>query len=402
MPVTEPIGFPLRRACPFDPPAQYATLRAEQPVTRVRVPDGQLAWLVTRYEDVRRLLTDPRVSADRGHPNLPLTEPVTPQGRQAIAAVARSLIGLDPPEHGKRRRMLVTEFTVRRIQRLRPRIQQIVDGRIDELLAGPRPADLVSVLALPVTSMVICELLGVPYTEREYFQHRVTVQVRRDVAPEQRRQAGAELRGFIDRLVTVKEAAPGDDLLGRLIVRRRSIPELDHELLVGLAMLLLIAGFESTANMISLGVASLLQHPEQLATLAAEPAAVSAATEELLRYLSIVDTMPRVATADIEVGGVTIRAGEGLLFGFAAANHDEDAFPSASALDVCRSARHHVAFGYGSHQCLGQHLARCELEVVFRTLFARVPSLRLAAPVEDLPFKEYSNVYGLERLPVTW
>jgi cytochrome P450 len=394
--------FPLPRTGPFGPPAGYATLRAHRPVVRVRAPDGQLAWLVTRHTDVRRLLTDPRVSADRGHPNLPLTEPVTPEGRQAIAAVARSLIGLDPPEHGRRRRMLIVEFTLRRIQALRSHIQQVVDGRIDHLLAGPRPADLVAGLALPVPSMVLCELLGVPYQDRDYFQHRATAQVRRQIAPEQRRQAGSELRTYLDRLVTAKEAEPTDDLLGRLIAANRRTPEFDHGLLVGLAMLLMIAGFESTANMISLGVASLLAHPDQLAAITADPQAIGPALEELLRYLSIVDAMPRVATQDIEVGGVTIAAGDGILFSFAAANHDEEVFPQSSTMDLHRNARQHMAFGYGVHQCIGQNLARTELEIVFRTLFVRVPGLRLATRLDDLPFKHDSSVYGIDRLPVTW
>jgi cytochrome P450 len=402
-----PPQFPLARGCPFDPPAEYAALRAERPVTRVRVPSGQEAWLVTRHEDVRRLLTDARVSADRGHPNLPLTEAVTPASRQAIAAVGRSLIGLDPPEHGARRGLLITEFTVRRINTLRPYIQRVVDGFVDDLLAGPRPADLVTALCLPVPSLVLCELLGVPYEDREFFQHRATVQVRRGVAPEERQKAGAELRGYLDRLITGKEAAPGDDLLGRLIVRNRAAAAdgeapFDHALLVGLAMLLMAAGHESTANMLSLGVAGLLENPEQLAAIAGDPAAVPMAMEELLRYFAIVDTMPRVAKADIEIGGVTVRAGEGLLIGFASANRDGAAFADPDTLDVRRGARHHVAFGYGVHQCIGQNLARAEMEIVFRTLIARVPGLKLAVPLDELPFKDDSSVYGLDRLPVTW
>ncbi|MBI1757950.1 MAG: cytochrome P450 [Actinobacteria bacterium] len=398
----EPPAFPMPRTCPFDPPAEYAALRIERPVTQVRLPTGQLAWLVTRYEDVRRLLTDPRVSSDREHPNLPLTEPVTPESRRRIAAVGRSLIGLDPPEHAPRRRMLVTEFTVRRIQALRPHIQQVVDGCIDELLAGPRPADLVAALSLPVPSMVICELLGVPYSDREFFERCSTAQLRRSIPAEERQRTTGELRAYLDRLVTAKEAAPGEDLLGRLIVHNRETPVFDHELLVGLAMLLLVAGHESTANMISLGVVGLLEHPEQLAQITADPAAVDMAVEELLRYFCIVDAQPRVAAADIEIGGVTIPAGDGLLIAFAAANRDEEAFPAASTMDLGRGARNHVAFGYGIHQCLGQNLAREELQIVFSTLFARVPGLRLAARVEELPFKKDSNVYGIDQLPVTW
>jgi cytochrome P450 len=176
----------------------------------------------------------------------------------------------------------------------------------------------------------------------------------------------------------------------------------DHQLMVGLAMFLLVAGHETTTGMISLGVVDLLIHPEQLAQVTADPSSIDMAVEELLRYASVVDAMPRVATEDIELGDVTIRAGDGLLIAFAAANWDEDAFPGASVLDVRRGSRKHVTFGYGVHQCIGQNLARELLRVVFRTLFTRVPGLRLAADVNELPFKKDSNVYGIERLPVTW
>ncbi|AGL16732.1 cytochrome P450 [Actinoplanes sp. N902-109] len=396
MAADEVLAYPIARTCPFAPPAGHAELREQQPAALVQLPGGERAWLVTRYDDVRRLATDPRVSSDRTHPALPLTEPVTPAGRAAIAAVGRSLIGLDGAEHNARRRTLIPEFTLRRMHALRPRVQEITDQHVTAMLAGPRPADLVTAVALPVTAMVICELLGVPYADRSFFQERAAVQVRRGVEPAQRRQAGAELRGYLDELVTAKEADPPDDLLGRLA------GAVDHDTLVGLAMLLLLAGFESTASMIALGVADLLEHPDQLAALRADPGRTPAVVEELLRHLAIVDTMPRVATAEVTVAGTTIPAGAGLLLGFAAANHDPAAFGDAAALDVGRGARHHVAFGYGVHQCLGQNLARLELDVVLRTLFARVPGLRLAEPAGQLPFRTDASVYGVDRLPVTW
>jgi cytochrome P450 len=401
-PDAEPMDFPLQRTCPFHPPAEYTALREEQPVTRVRLPSGQHAWLVTRYEDVRRLLTDSRISSDRGHPNLPLTEPVTPESRRNIAAVAQSLVGLDAPEHGPRRRMLIPEFTLRQVHALRPHIQQVVDGCVDSLLASPRPADLVATVSLPVPSMVLCELLGVPGDDREFFERSASSLLRRAIPPEQRQQIGAELRVYLDELITAKESDPTDDLLGRLIVRNRAEQVFDHQLLVGLAMFLLIAGIETTANMISLAVVGLLEHPEQLAEVTSDPAALATAVEELLRFFSNVDAVPRVAKADVEIGGVTIPAGDGVLIGFASANRDETAFPTADVMDIHRGARHHVAFGYGIHQCIGQNLAREELQIVFRTLFDRVPGLRLATGVDELPFKEDSNIYGLDRLPVTW
>jgi cytochrome P450 len=392
----------MQRTCPFDPPAEYATLRAEQPVTQVRVPDGQVAWLVTRYADVRRLLTDPRVSADRRHPNMPLTEEVTPQTRQNIAAVGRSLIGLDQPEHGPRRKMLITEFTLRRMHALRPHIQETVDHAIDEMLAGPRPTDLVTALALQVPTRTLCELLGLSYEARALIERSATAQLRRGVSAEERQSTSAELRAYVDQVIAEKEAEPTDDLLGRLILRNRQTRLYDHDLLVGLTMLLLVAGHETTASMIALGVTGLLAHPEQLAKIMADPAAIPGAVEELLRYFTVVDALPRIATADINVGGVTIPAGDGLLFSFTAANWDEEMFPDAGVLDTERAARKHMAFGYGIHQCIGQNLARAELEIVFSTLFTRVPTLQLATSLDELPFKRDSNIYGMDHLPVTW
>ena len=394
--------FPMQRVCPFDPPAEYAALRDDQPVVKVRVPTGQDAWLVTRYDDVRRLLTDPRVSADRRHPNMPLTEEVTEQSRRNIAAFGRSLIGLDPPEHGPRRRMLIAEFTVRRMQELRPHIQHTVDGLIEDMLAGPRPVDLNTALSIKVPTHTLCDLLGMPFEDHELIVRSATAQLRRSVTPEERQRTSAELRAYIDQLILKKSAEPTDDLLGRLILTNRETQLYDHNLLVGITMLLMVAGFETTASMISLGVAGLLQDPQAVARIVADPAAANQAVEELLRYFSVVDSLPRIALADIEVGGVTIREGEGLMLSFLAANWDEQVFPDASTVDIDRGARHHVAFGYGIHQCIGQNLARAELQIVYRTLFTRIPGLRLAVPLEELPFKQDSNIYGIDELPVTW
>jgi cytochrome P450 len=392
------------RTCPFDPPAEVSALREELPVTRAVLPSGQVVWLVTSHELVRRLLADPRVSSKRSSPGFPLPVQLPPEARQGLMRTAEALIGIDPPLHTERRQMVISEFSVRRIAAMRPRIQQIVDDRIDAMLAGERPADLVQALALPVPSLVICELLGVPYADRGFFQSRTQVLVRRTTPPEERQRASTELIGYLDDLVTAKETAPSeDDLLGRLILRNRETGVFDHELLVGMGTLLLIAGHETTANMISMGTLTLLEHPDQLAALTADPSSVAPlAVEELLRYLTIVEAGFRLATADIELGGVLIRAGEGVVALAGPANRDGAAFDDPDRFDVRRGDRHHVSFGYGVHQCLGQNLARLELEVVFTTLFRRVPGLRLAVGLEDLPFKQDTQIYGVYRLPVTW
>ncbi|HYS37263.1 MAG TPA: cytochrome P450 [Pseudonocardiaceae bacterium] len=394
--------FPMTRSAPFDPPPEYAQLRTETPVTRAVMPTGQPVWLISGHENVRQILADPRVSSDRSQPGFPTIVRVSPEQLRKSMSFGRSLIGSDPPEHTAQRRMLITEFTVRRVQAMRPRIEQIVNERIDAMLDGDRPTDLVKALALPVPSLVICELLGVPYADRDFFQDRTKLLLRRGSSQAEREAASNELTDYFDRLITTKAAAPGDDLLGRLIERNRETEVFSHELLVGLATLLLIAGHETTANVIALGTLALLEHPDQLAALTADPELVPAAVEEMLRYLNIVEAGFRVATADIEIAGTVIRAGEGLVALAASANRDDSAFGHSGVFDVARGARHHVAFGYGIHQCLGQNLARMELDVVFRNLFRRMPGLHLAIPVADLPFKADSFVYGVHELPVTW
>jgi cytochrome P450 len=391
--------FPMQRTCPFSPPAEYGELREATPITRALLPSGRHAWLVTRHADVRAVLTDPRFSSDRRHPDFPRLIKFP----QPSLNFTPSLIGMDPPEHGPARRAVVGEFTVKRIQALRPRIQEIVDDCIDAMLAGPRPTDLVQALSLPVPSLVICELLGVPYADHEFFQSRSKLLFSRTTSPQARQVGIDELRSYLDDLVTGKEREPSEDLLGRQVLRQRQTATEDHAALVSLAFLLLIAGHETTANMISLGTVALLENPEQLAVIRADPGKTPAAVEELLRYFTIVDTATsRLALEDVELGGVHIRAGEGVIALGNAANRDPEAFDDPDALDVERGARHHVAFGFGAHQCLGQNLARTELQIVFDTLFQRIPELRLATTVGNLPFKDDVVIYGLHALPVTW
>ncbi|MFR9732053.1 cytochrome P450 [Saccharopolyspora sp. MS10] len=390
-------SFPVARRCPYEPPDEYARLRDSEPISRVTIPTGREAWVLTRHEDVRFMLADPRFSADRRNPDFPFLV----EGQQeSISSFRPNMLSMDAPEHGPARRGVLGEFTVRRMQALRPRVQAIVDGCLDEILAGPRPADLVSALALPVPSLVICELLGVPYADHEFFQDRASAMLRRTTPTPERVRAAGEIRGYLGDLITAKRSDPGDDLLSRQLAK----PEPDeHEDLVATATLLLVAGHETTANMISLGTLTLLENPEELAAIRQDPARTPAMVEELLRYLTIVETVTsRVATEDVEVGGTLIRAGEGVIALGHTANHDPGTFPEPDRFDIERGARNHVAFGYGPHQCLGQNLARLELEIVFDALFRRIPGLRLAAPRAELPFKDDAVIYGLYSLPVDW
>ncbi|EMD23377.1 cytochrome P450 [Amycolatopsis azurea] len=395
-------NLPLMRKCPFSPPPEYEKLRAESPISRVGLPSGQTAWALTRLDDIREMLSSPHFSSDRQNPDFPLM--VKRQIRREDKPFRASLISMDPPEHSQARRDVVGEFTVKRMKALQPRIQQIVDEHIDALLAGPQPADLVQALSLPVPSLVICELLGVPYSDHEFFQGCSSKMLSREISAEDRMVAFEKLEGYLDELVTKKEAdATEDDLLGRQILKQRETGDADHDELVGLAFLLLIAGHETTANMISLGTVTLLQNPEQLEKIKADPDKTLAAIEELLRVFTIAETATsRVATADVEIGGTLIRAGEGVVGLSNAGNHDPNGFENPDDFDIERGARHHVAFGFGVHQCLGQNLARMELQIVFDTLFRRMPGIKVAVPVDELQFKHDSTIYGLHALPVTW
>ncbi|PRX51440.1 cytochrome P450 [Prauserella shujinwangii] len=390
--------FPWHRECPYHPPAHYAMLRETEPVARVELATGTSAWLVTRYDLVRQVLNDPRLSSDRADPNFPYFIPVPPQFRTNA-----SFLGMDPPEHTRHRRRVAGAFTTKRVKTMRPHIQQVVDDCLTRMLETGPPADLVQALSLPVPTAVICELLGVPQSDLPFFHERTRMMMGGASSAEERRTGLIELEGFLHDLVVAKERDPGSDLLSELVAEYRAEEAYDREELVSLARLLLVAGHETSANMISLGTMTLLEHPDQLALLRQDPGLAASAAEELLRYLTVADlATSRVATEDIELDGVVIRAGEGIIAVGAAANRDPAAFPDPDTLDIRRTAQHHVTFGFGRHFCVGADLSRLELEVVFGTLFGRIPSLRMAEPIDALSYKDGAIMYGVYEMPVTW
>jgi cytochrome P450 len=397
-------ALPMPRECPFDVPEAYRDLRAKSPIVKVTLPSGMRPWLVTQHGHLRQLITDSRLSSNRDAPGFPTLLPLPPEMKARLNRITGTLPGLDNPEHLHRRRMLTAEFTVRRMRELRPRIQEIVDDVVTEMLAAPgRTADLVEALALPVPSLVICELVGVPYEDRTKFQEHATTVLNRSSTMEQRIIAVTKINEYMDEFVTAQEAAPDEStMLGRLILRNRVDGLLDHESLVGIAILLFVTGYETTVNSIALGVTALLNNDEQRAALLADPSLVPNAIEELLRYFTIVDVIYRIATEDIEIDGVVIKAGDGVALCLGSANRDESVFAKPDSLDLTQSAQSHVTFGHGIHNCLGQNLARVEMELVLTTLFARAPELRLAAPVDNLVFKESAEVYGVVEVPVAW
>ncbi|WP_339133213.1 cytochrome P450 [Streptomyces sp. f51] len=401
-PDTAPVAFPQDRTCPYHPPAAYAPLREGRPLSRLSLFDGRVVWVVTGHGAARELLADPRLSTDRTRPEFPaVTERFAAARNRRIA-----LLGVDDPEHHVQRRMLVPSFTLKRIGALRPGIQETVDRLLDRMDRQGPPAELVNDFALPVPSMVICALLGVPYGDHAFFEAQ-SRRLLRGPAAADIEDARDQLDAYFGALIDRKEKDPGEGLLDELIRDQLREGRVDREELVSLATILLVAGHETTANMISLGTFTLLRHPEQLAELRAEPALMPAAVEELLRFLSIADGLLRVADQDIEIAGTTIREGEGVVFSTSVINRDEGAFPEPDTLDWRRSARHasarhHVAFGFGVHQCLGQNLARAEMEIALRSLFDRFPGLRLAVPADTVPFKPGDTIQGMLELPVTW
>lgn len=389
---TTTTAIALTRTDPYNPPVEHVRLQQSAPISRVELPDGRQLWVLTRHEDVRAMLIDTRFSSDRRDPRHPSHTPyMGPDHRPG-------LIEIDPPEHTQLRRSVVGEFTVQRLAAWRPRIEEIVDEAIDAMLAGPSEVDLVEALSLPVPSKVISELLGVPYADHNFFQEHSADFVRVDTTPEQKKAAIGRLQSYIADLVGQKLESPGEDLLSRQIAAGAKPEDLKS-----LGFLLLIAGHETTANMISLSVATLLDKREHLAALRDDPQLTLGAVEELLRYFTIAEIgAARLATEDVEIGGVLIRAGEAVLGLTNTANRDPSVFPDPDALDFTRMARNHLAFGFGPHQCLGQNLARLELEIVLATLLRRVPTLRLAVPFAEIPFKENGPNYGVFELKVGW
>lgn len=397
--------FPWPRAagCPLTPPPQIAAARKEEPIKLVKLPDGSPAWLVTKMQDVKAVLSSPHFSASpeiRGYPFVSPARAAQMKSHQTFAT-------MDPPEHGKFRRTLTKEFMMKRMEDLRPFVQSTLDQLLDEMEAAGPTADFIEKVALSLPSTVISIMLGVPYEDhamlQEWSSHRMNLQA----SPELVSESAQKTREYIGKLLREREQNPGahDDLLSRMAVEWVNTGEVTHEEAVRMGALLYLAGHETTANQIGLGLLSLLQHPEQRAALAADPSLVRGAVEEMLRFHSIIHLLSaRVATADVEIGGQMIRKGEGVFALLQGANHDPEIFPDPERFDIKRETKgnSHVAFAFGIHQCLGQPLARLELQIVFETIFKRFPNLRLAVPFDELQFKHNASVFGLVSLPVAW
>ncbi|MCK2218604.1 cytochrome P450 [Actinomadura sp. ATCC 31491] len=398
--MSESVTLPLHmRRSAFDPDPELSAMREEEGVRRVPTMFGLDAWVVSRYADVREVLGDPaRFSNGQGMAFRAAGRPQYSE-EQLRTMRAGNLLAFDPPEHTRLRRMLTPEFTMRRMRRLEPRIHEIVQDHLDAMERGGPPADLVSAFALPIPSLVICELLGVPYADRGDFQRRTGTLLNLSKPVEERMAASLEQRSYMAGLVARAQADPGDDMLGMLV--REHGDDLSIDELVGIAGLLLLAGHETTSNMLGLGTLALLRHPDQLDLLRKEPERIGATVEELLRWLSIVHAgTGKVTTTEVELSGTRIPAGELVICALPAANRDPAFIADPDRLDIARGDLGHVAFGHGVHHCLGAPLARMEMRIAFPALFERFPGLRETGATPE--FRSFNVVYGLTRLEVAW
>lgn len=393
--------FPIPRQCPFHLPREYDEMREKPQAGDVTMWNGQNVKVFTRYEDVKNILADNRFSGNPALHGFPSLSPA----RDAVLEAEPAFIRMDPPEHGRQRRMLTREFMIKRIAALRPHIEKTFVGLLEGLKARGNTAELNEDLFLPFTSTVIADLLDVPHEDHAFFQGKSHDRVLLDVDPSIPKAASAAILGYLEKLVEARmDNADGrDDIISHLIVDQVREGHLTQRELVVMADLLLMAGHETTANQMALGLHSLLTHPDQLEMMRKDPELIKSAIEEMLRFHTIVHYNAfRTAVEDVEYNGELMPKGQGVIALISAANHDPTVFECPEKFDITRKADHHVAFSYGIHQCLGQPLARAELLTVFSTIFDQLPNLRLAVPAEEIRTKGDHFVLGLQKLPVIW
>ncbi|WP_194835725.1 cytochrome P450 [Nocardia sp. XZ_19_369] len=384
-----------QRGCPFDPPAELIEARRHGPISHYTFPGGKPGWLVTGHDLVRSVLSDSRFSSRK---ELMLHPTIDYSGFEIPPAPPGEFLLMDEPQHGRYRKPLASKFTARRMRLLTERVEQITADHLDAMEKAGPPTDLVTAFARPIPAIMICELLGVPYQDRGAFQENVESFMSGETSDEDLMVAVTATYDYLTELVATKRANPTDDVLSEL-----TDTDLTDEELRGMALILLAAGLDTTANMLALGTFALLRHPDQLAALRADPALADQAVEELLRYLSVAKTSMRTALEDVELAGQTIKAGQVVIASYHTANHDPERFADPHAFDIHRRVGGHLAFGHGAHHCLGAQLARVEMRVAFPALVNRFPTLRLAVPADEVALRpETADIYGVKSLPVTW
>ncbi|MDG9720867.1 cytochrome P450 [Streptomyces sp. DH24] len=383
---------------------EYDQLPEGRPLTQVTMPSGSKAWLVAQHDHIQRLLADNRFSVEP-HPTFPIRFPAPQELLDMIARDAKNLlVTMDPPRHTRVRQMALPDFTIKATEKLKPRMQELIDYYLDKMEAEGGPADLVQALALPFPAQVICELAGIPEGDRDIFTRNAAIMVgtRHSYTMDQKLAANEELMKYFAALVTEKQQNPTDDMLGNFIGRASKTDEFDHHGLTLMTKMLLLAGYEFIVNRIALGIQALVENPEQLAELRADmPRLMPKTVDEVLRYYSLVDEIiARVALEDVEIDGVTIKAGEGILVLKGLADRDPSKYENPDVFDIHRDARDHLAFGYGVHQCLGQHVARAMLELCLTSLIERFPNLHLVE--SDEPIELIDGLPPVHKLNIGW
>jgi cytochrome P450 len=390
-----PMRYPQPRQTPFDPPRQY---RDAGPIQRIEQWTGAQAWLITSYADIRRLLLDPRISSDATNPSYPAQNAAL----RYIRSNYHNFSQMDPPGHTDERKLFVSEFSVRRVEGLKPAIQSIADELIEKMKATGG-ADLVRDFAGPLPCSTICTVLGVPQEDHAKLQQWSKKISLLSITHEQAVEMMDEFERYITQLIAWKDANPGDDLLSRLIVNHLRTGTVTHHKVVSFARVFLIAGHETTTNTLSVGMAALLYHPEQWEMLLKDHSLVDSAVEEILRYCDVTHSgRLRVAKEDIEFGDVLIKSGDAIILHQPTADRDESVFERPDVFDITRNPRNHLAFSTGIHHCIGHPLARAELRIGLRSLIEAFPGLRPVLPLEELNFEHHLAIYGLESLPVSF
>ncbi|MGY4985675.1 cytochrome P450 [Streptomyces nigrescens] len=395
--------IPYKRTCPFDPAAEYARLREEDPISPVTfelAPREKNGWLVTRHDHIRQIMTDPRFSHRSELLALVHSPPFPVEHYSPEPSAPGNFVRMDAPEHTRYRRLLTGFFTVRKIQQYEPTLVRIIDGVLDEMAAMEPPVDLVKVFAEQISARSTCSIMGVAESDLAALAQHFSVIMGINYTLDEFIHHNSELNATLERMMAERFAGdPTDDLLGRLI----ATGELTEQEMFNIAWIAIGGALDTTPNMFALGTFALLEHPEQLAKVRERPELMESTVEELLRYLTISHFgASRVALEDVEIDGRTIKAGQTVVLSLPSANRDPRYFENADEFDINRPSRRHLAFGFGIHQCLGQHLARASLRIGFQKLFDRFPDLRLAMPAEQVPLRETAMHYGVYELPVTW
>ena len=383
-----------------DPQGYFAALREQGPVTQAVLPHGERVWLVTRYAEVRAALADPRLHKGWA---AKLTDPDWAPD-EVTGYLNTHMLNADPPDHARLRKLVSKGFTARRVAGLRPRVEAITAsllGALEPRLAAGDTVDLIEAFAFPLPVTVICELLGVPAADQAEFRQWSNAVVSDEGEPGRFRAAATAMHHYFTRLAAAKRERPADDLVSALVATRDAGDALDDRELIAMLFLLLVAGHETTTNLIATGTLALLTNPAELARLRADQSLLPGAVEELLRFANPLNhATERFTLEPVEIGGVTIPAREWVLCVTSSANRDPGRFADPDRLDVGRDAGGHVAFGHGIHFCLGAPLARLEGEVAFGALLSRFPGLSLAADPSALRWRPSSLIHGLETLPV--